>query len=291
MSDTGEIQQARGSEYIHLAVRFLDGDFLELLTRDYMFDDLRFQWAGEVTAGLVSLPLMAQSGQPVGPFVWQPYRPGATVVERVAPAAAVVAAMVLSLIVGLLIVLNLRSRKLAEREARMRYLAHHNPLTELPNRALFHQRLDEALEKQPGITSVAVLYLDLDHFKQVNDTLGHPAGDAVIVEFAARLNLLIRSTDTLARLGGDEFCIVMPALESVDVVQAISERIIDTVRQRFDIEGHQVFIGVTIGIAVGPRDGETRTELCRKADIALYHAKSGGRGRYAIFSSELDSIL
>ena len=291
VSDTGEIEQVPGSEYVHVAVRFLDDDFLEILSRDYMFDGLRFQWVGEATDGSVSLALPASSGEPVGYLVWQPYRPGATVVEQVAPAAAAIAAMVLSLLVGLLPVHNRRPRKLAEREARMRYLAHHDPLTELPNRALFHQRLDEALEKPSGDTSVAVLYLDLDHFKQVNDTLGHPAGDAVIVEFAARLNGLIRSTDTLARLGGDEFTIVMPALESVDIVQAISDRIIDTVRQPFEIEGHQVFIGVTIGIAVAPRDGETRTELCRKADIALYHAKSGGRGRYAIFGSEMDSML
>lgn len=291
VSDTGEIEQAVGSEYVHVAVRFLDGDFLELLAQDYLFDELRFQWESEAAGGFVSLPLLADSAEPVGYLVWQPYRPGAAVVEKVAPAAAMVAAVILSLILVLLFLLNLRSRKLAEREARMRHLAHHDPLTELPNRVLFQERLDEALATRTGSTSVAVLYLDLDQFKQVNDTLGHPAGDAVIVELAGRLNGLIRATDTLARLGGDEFTIVMPAVDSDDVVQALADRIIDSVRRPFGVGGHQVFIGVTIGIALAPRDGDTRTELCRKADIALYHAKSAGRGRYEMFGSEMDAIL
>lgn len=291
VSDSGEIKQPLGSEYVHVAVRFLDGDFLELLERDYMLDNLRFQWVHEVTDGLVSLPLAAAAGEPVGYFVWQPYRPGAAVVKQVGPAAVAVAMFVFSLIVGLLIVLNLRSLRLAEREARVRYLAHHDTLTELPNRELFHQRLDEAIEKRSGDASVAVLYLDIDHLKQINDTLGHPAGDAAIVELVARLTSFIQPTDTLARIGGDEFALIMPLLESADVLPSISDRIIDTVRQPFAILGHQMLIELTIGIAVGPRDGETRTELCRKADIALYHAKSGGRGRYAIFGSEMDSIL
>lgn len=291
VSDTGEIEQTPGAEHVHVAVRYLDGDFLEELGRDYMFEDMRFQWAGETPDGAVQLPLLADSGETVGHLVWQPYRPGRAVVDKVAPAAAAVAGLVLSLIVGLLFMLNLRSRKLLEREARMKHLAHHDPLTELPNRALFHERLDEALRKRPEGSSVGVLYLDLDHFKQVNDTLGHPAGDAVINEFAIRLSGLIRSTDTLSRLGGDEFTIVIPELSSVEDVQALSARIIDTVRQPFDVDGHQVFIGVTVGIAIAPQDGETRTELCRKADIALYHAKSSGRSRFAIFGSEMDAML
>jgi diguanylate cyclase (GGDEF)-like protein len=291
ISDTGDIEQEPGSEYVHLAIRFLDGDFLALLAQDYMFEDLRFEWDDRPARGFVSLPLLADSGTPIGHLHWRPHRPGAVMIGQVAPAAIAIAIMVFALIGGLLVLLSLRSKNLADREARMRHLAHHDPLTELPNRALFHQRLDEAIANRAANASVAVLYLDLDHFKQVNDTLGHPAGDAVITEFSARLTALIRPTDTLSRIGGDEFTIVMPNLDGLDLVKAVSERIIDTVRQPFVIEGHQVFIGVTIGVAVAPRDGETQTELCRKADIALYHAKSAGRGRFAIFGSEMDAML
>lgn len=291
VSDTGEIEQIAGSEHVHVAVRFLDGDFLELLGRDYMFDNMRFQWEADSAHGTASLPLLADSGETVGHLVWEAFRPGAAVVEKITPAALAVAVVVLSLIASLLFLLFLRSRKLADREARMRHLAHHDPLTELPNRALFHDRLDEALRDRAKAAMVGVLYLDLDHFKQVNDTLGHPAGDTVIQEFAGRLRGLIRSTDTLARIGGDEFTIVMPDLKRDGDVEALSSRIIDTVRQPFNIDEHQVFIGVTIGIAVAPGDGDTRTELCRKADIALYHAKSSGRGRYAVFGPEMDSML
>ncbi|MGQ3026608.1 MAG: putative bifunctional diguanylate cyclase/phosphodiesterase, partial [Sphingopyxis sp.] len=199
--------------------------------------------------------------------------------------------MMLGLVGGLLFLLDRRSHRLAERDARMKHLALHDPLTELPNRALFHDRIDAALRNRSHTELVAVLYLDLDHFKQVNDTLGHPAGDAVIVEFGKRLSGLIRATDTLSRLGGDEFTVVLPALRSLEDVELLSDRIIDTVRQPFDIDGHQVFIGVTIGIAIAPRDGDTRTELCRKADIALYHAKTSGRSRYAMFGAEMGAIL
>jgi diguanylate cyclase (GGDEF)-like protein len=291
VSDTGEIEQTPGTEYLHIAVRYLDGDFLQLLGRDYMFEGLHLERGEEATDGAAKLPLLSDSGETVAHLVWQPYRPGAAVVDKVAPVTAAVAGLVLSLIIALLFMLNLRSRKLLDREARMKHLAHHDPLTELPNRALFHDRLDEALLQRPADSLVGVLYLDLDHFKQVNDTLGHPAGDAVINEFANRLSGLIRSSDTLARLGGDEFTIVIPDLKSMADVEALSTRIIDTVRQPFDVDGHQVFIGVTVGIAIAPRDGDTRTELCRKADIALYHAKSSGRSRYAIFGSEMDSML
>ena len=291
VSDTGDIEQELGLEYVHVAVRFLDGDFLETLSRDYMFDDLRFDWEKRSSGSTATLPLLADSGDTVGYLIWQPYRPGAAVVNRIAPAAAAIAVVLFSLIVGLLLLLNLRSRKLADREAKMIHLAHHDPLTELPNRVLFYERLDTALRRLSHNASVAVLYLDLDHFKQVNDTLGHPAGDTVINEFAARLCRLIRASDTLARIGGDEFTILISDLKSDDHLEALSNRIIDTVRQPFDIDGNQVFIGVSIGIAVAPRDGESRTELCRKADIALYHAKSSGRSRFAIFGTEMDSLL
>ncbi|WP_196260047.1 putative bifunctional diguanylate cyclase/phosphodiesterase [Pelagibacterium limicola] len=291
VSDTGDIEQVTGAEYLHIAVRFLDGDFLDTLAGDYLFEAVRFGWDEPVSDSDVALPLRANAGEPVGYLIWKPYRPGAEVIAKVGPVATVVAAAVFSLILGLLFVLNLRSRKLAERDARMRHLAHHDPLTDLPNRALFDERLETALkERSPG-SAVAVLYLDLDHFKQVNDTLGHPIGDAVIVEFTARLGTLIGPGDTLARLGGDEFTIVMPALATEEAVTYLSDRIIDAVRHPFNIEGQQVFVGVTIGIALAPRDGQTRTDLCRKADIALYHAKGAGRGRYAIFGPEMDAML
>jgi diguanylate cyclase (GGDEF)-like protein len=290
VSDTGEIEQTAGTEYLHVAVRFLDSDFVAALSRDYQFEDLRFAWEPSSERSETNLPIVSSSGDTIGYFVWQPYRPGAAVVSRIAPAATAALAMMLGLVGGLLFLLDRRSHRLAERDARMKHLAHHDSLTELPNRALFHDRLDAALNQSAG-ELVAVLYLDLDHFKQVNDTLGHPAGDAVIIEFGNRLSGLIRSIDTLSRLGGDEFTVVIPALRHVEDVELLCDRIIDTIRQPFDIEGHQVFIGVTIGVAIAPRDGDTRIELCRKADIALYHAKTSGRSRYAMFGAEMGAIL
>lgn len=291
VSDTGEIEQEPGREFLHVAVRFLDTDFVASLSEDYLFEDMHFSWTKASGDTKASLPLLAASGDPIGYLVWVPYQPGTHVVHRIAPIAVGTLCLLLVLVAGLLALLARRSQKLAERDAKMNHLALHDPLTDLPNRVLFHNRLDIALSDRSGGGFVAVLYLDLDHFKQVNDTLGHPAGDAVIIEFAHRLRDLLRSSDTVARIGGDEFTIVLPDLRTVGDAELLCDRIIDTVRKPFDIDGHQVFIGVTIGLAVSPSDGGTGTELCRKADIALYHAKSSGRSRYAMFRTEMDRML
>ncbi|MBP0441181.1 putative bifunctional diguanylate cyclase/phosphodiesterase [Tianweitania sediminis] len=291
VSDTGEIEQTPGTEHVHVAVRYLDGDFLNRLEQDYLFSNMRFDWVENTTGTLKSLPLTAASGETIGYFVWEPYRPGAAVVRKVAPAAAAIMTLLLLVILALLFLLDLRSRKLADRDARMKHLALHDSLTELPNRVHFHDQLERALRLRRDGHLLGVLYLDLDHFKQVNDTLGHPAGDAVLREFAARLKGLIRPSDTLSRLGGDEFTLIIPNVATVENLQTLSDRIIDAVRRPFFVSDHQVFVGVTIGIAVAPIDGEQRIELCRKADIALYHAKNAGRGRYAIFGSEMDAML
>jgi diguanylate cyclase (GGDEF)-like protein len=291
VSDTGEIEQEPGQEFLHVAVRFLDTDFVATLSEDYLFEAMHFSWTATSTDTEASLPLQASSDDTIGYLVWEPYQPGKHVVSRIAPVAAAVLCSLLVLIAGLLSLLDRRSHKLAERDARMNHLALHDPLTDLPNRLFLHDRLDIALSDRAAGSFVAVLYLDLDHFKQVNDTLGHPAGDAVIIEFASRLRELLRSSDTVARIGGDEFTIVLPNLKAVGDAELLCDRIINTVRKPFDIEGHQVFIGVSIGIAISPRDGDTRTQLCRKADIALYHAKSSGRSRYAMFGSEMDRML
>ena len=291
VSDTGEIKQESGQEFLHVAVRFLDTDFVASLAEDYLFEAMHFSWTATSTDTEASLPLQAFSGDTIGYLVWEPYQPGAHVVSRIAPVAVGVLCLLLVLIAGLLALLDRRSQKLVERDARMNHLALHDPLTDLPNRALFHERLETALSDQAEGTLVAVFYLDLDHFKQVNDTLGHPAGDAVIVEFAQRLRSLLRSTDTVARIGGDEFTIVLPDLRNVRDAELLCDRIIDIVRKPFDINSHQVFVGVTLGVALSPHDGDTGTELCRKADIALYHGKSSGRSRFALFGSEMDRML
>ncbi len=292
VSDSGEIDQIPGQEYLHIAVRYLDGNFINDLKQNYLFEGMRFAWQNNAAEGEVGLPLLSDAGSAVGYFIWRPYRPGSAVLSDLTPLLLGVFGLALLTIAVLLYVIHQRSTKLVASEARMEYLALHDALTGLPNRAKFDDALDEALGKlKQSSDSLAVLYLDIDRFKQVNDTMGHPAGDGLIRSFAERLRELARETDTVARIGGDEFVLVVPCRNAGEEIEPLCNRILASVRQPFDIDGNQVFVSVSIGVSVAPADGMERTELTRKADIALYHAKSAGRGRYARFGNAMDSML
>ncbi|MGI4976139.1 MAG: EAL domain-containing protein [Janthinobacterium lividum] len=186
-------------------------------------------------------------------------------------------------------------RDLSERragEARMRHLAHHDALTGLPNRLMLDERLSGALaEARHHGYGVAVLYLDLDRFKPINDLLGHAAGDRLLVEVAARLSAMLRAGDTLARLGGDEFAVVLAACDEPGSSARLAQRIVEALSQPFDIEGRQASVGGSVGVAVSPRDGTDGATLLRLADIAMYRAKEEGRGTFRMFEAAMDEQL
>ena len=177
-------------------------------------------------------------------------------------------------------------------EERIAHMAHHDALTGLPNRVLFHERLDEALPHLPGHGGkLAVLYLDLDHFKNVNDTLGHPAGDKLLKEVADRLRSCLRGSDIVARFGGDEFAILQMELAGPDEAGDLAGRIVKLLREPFDIEGQRIVIGASAGIAVAPNDGENCDVLLKNADMALYRAKEDGRCVFRFFEPGMDARL
>jgi diguanylate cyclase (GGDEF)-like protein len=176
-------------------------------------------------------------------------------------------------------------------EAQIAHMALHDPLTDLPNRVLFRQRLDEAVHRVARGHSCAVLCLDLDQFKGVNDTLGHPVGDAVLKVVSERLRNIVRQTDTVARLGGDEFAIVQSSVDHPADATAIATRLLAELSTPFEVAGHQVVIGASIGIAIAPGDGSDPDLLLRSADIALYRAKSDGRNRFRYFEPGMDSLM
>ena len=176
-------------------------------------------------------------------------------------------------------------------EVRIAHMAMHDPLTDLPNRLLFRQRLDSALHKTTRGERCAVLCLDLDQFKDVNDTLGHPVGDALLKAVTERLRHLVRQTDTVARLGGDEFAIVQSSLDHPRASTVLAERLLHDLSQPFDVAGHHMVIGTSIGIAFAPDDGADPDTLLKSADIALYQAKSDGRNRFCYFQPEMDALM
>ena len=176
-------------------------------------------------------------------------------------------------------------------EAKIVFMARHDALTGLPNRVLFAERVDQALASSGRGDTFALLCLDLDHFKQVNDTLGHPIGDSLLRAVAGRLAACIREVDTVARLGGDEFAIVQIGLRTPDDATLLARRIVDTMRVPFEIEGHRVTTGVSIGISLAPGDGTSYGKLLKNADVALYKAKADGRDTWRFFEMEMDARL
>lgn len=170
-----------------------------------------------------------------------------------------------------------------ETEQRLEYLAHHDLLTGLSNRLHFQANLAQALTHAARYgRCVAVLYVDLDRFKQINDTLGHAAGDKVIKAVGERLRSCVRAEDAIARLGGDEFVVALEQHEREEAA-ALAEKIIQAVRQPMDIDGHAVTLSSSVGISIYPDDGHDGTALIETADIAMYHAKQQGKNMFQYF--------
>jgi diguanylate cyclase (GGDEF)-like protein len=176
-------------------------------------------------------------------------------------------------------------------EAQLTHMAHHDGLTALPNRLLFREEMERELARARRGEPVAVLCVDLDHFKRVNDTLGHAAGDALLQAAAERLRACVRETDIVARLGGDEFAIVQVLADQPRAATVLAERLIADLSRPFDIEGHQVVVGASVGIALAPSDGTEADQLMKSADMALYRAKADGRGVLRYFESEMDAKM
>jgi len=176
-------------------------------------------------------------------------------------------------------------------EARITHMALHDALTGLPNRVLLNERLEHALARAKRGEVVATHMLDLDHFKHVNDTLGHPAGDKLLQMVTERLRALVRETDTIARMGGDEFAVMQVAIAQPSDATVLAHRMIEKLGAPYEIEGHQIVIGTSVGIAVGPTDGVSPDQIMRNADLALYRAKNDGRGTYRFFEQEMDTQM
>lgn len=178
-------------------------------------------------------------------------------------------------------------------ETQLYHDAHHDALTQLPNRAMFSDRLTYALRhiKRHPNNRFAVLFIDLDRFKMINDTLGHLAGDKFLIEIAARLKVCVRDNDILARLGGDEFVVLLDSLQSQEDVEEIASRIISAIAKPFDLDGHSLYSNASIGIALCTNQYKDANEILRDADAAMYQAKSLGRGRYVFFDDSMREKL
>ncbi len=176
-------------------------------------------------------------------------------------------------------------------ENELKKLAYYDALTGLPNRTLFKERLQEELNRcQRFNCNCSVLFIDLDRFKLINDTMGHATGDELLIEVSQRIRNSLRTTDTFARMGGDEFTLLLPNIPNADAVAHVAQSIIDLMNQPVLLNGEEIRVGCSIGIAIYPNDGDNLETLTRHADTAMYVAKANGRGQYHFFSANMDQI-
>lgn len=286
---TALLAQAPGTEYLHVSVRLFDQGVADEISRKYGLEALKFAIAGISDAQHASFPVMDRQGRILGFFAWLPYRPAMSLIDNLAPGLIATALLAIGVLAFFAWRLRRTSALLAASEGTATFLAFHDALTSLPNRALFTDRLRQALasRRHSGV-NFALHVVDLDRFKHVNDTLGHPVGDELMRQVGQRLQGLVSEVDTAARIGGDEFAIVQLNIKDAADAIGLSQRVVSAIEQPFDLLGHEVQIGASVGLTIASDAISEAEDLLREADVALYEAKTSGRGRYQLFAGELD---
>ena len=270
----------------------LDGAILGRMALVQGLERLRIVPTREVSDEPGTIPLADGRGDVTGEIAWDPDRPGDLTYKRLTPLLGVGVAAAILLFGLVALHFHRTTKNLAETDAISKELLGRDPLSGLANRMLFNERLDRELARiSEGAPGLAVMFIDLDRFKDVNDAYGHQAGDDLIRLVAQRLLDLLPARDTLARLGGDEFAIIQTGITSYEEVAALCRRILDLLTRPFAVAHTQVTVGTSIGVALAPEHARDRESLMKLADTALYQAKSEGRNRTSFFQSRMDEAL
>ena len=257
----------------------------------FLIKDLALTRDDPHQSGRASVQLLDANGLPGAVLSWTPRQPGAELLAQLLPALGLVLALFGCISWRFLGRSTTITSDLIASEARARHLAYHDVLTQLPNRAMMYDRLRNMLALSRRQYSETALHcLDLDRFKEVNDSLGHPAGDELIQQVAQRLVELCRDTDTVARLGGDEFVILQPDTSSGGASH-LAERILKSFEEPFDLQFGVVEVGVSIGVTLIANADLEPSEAMRQADLALYSSKENGRNRVTFFEPDMDAAL
>jgi diguanylate cyclase len=276
---------------IIVATRMIDDEGLRRLGTRLSISNLSLGRAGGMIPAH-AIGIAGSDGSVMAQLTWSPERPGDPILNRLLPIALF--SMIAIIIFAWLAFVHVTrvTDNMLRSEERAQHLAGHDTLSGLPNRLRFTEHLSALLarcETEGG--GLAVLFIDLDKFKEVNDTYGHAAGDLVIVGCAERMAGQLRANDVLARFGGDEFAIIQTGVKSAHDAELLARRLINAIRPAFHIGEAEAYVGASIGVALAPANGKDAAELMRLADIAMYRAKNEGRNRACFFEQRMDDTL
>jgi len=274
--------------FLHVAIDFLDEDYARYVGESNLVDDASFRTTASGDPESATLPLLNNAGRIIAFLEWRQDWPGKRLLSETAPVLGGALLLAGILILILLDRLWRYSSELDAGRIKAEHQANHDPLTGLANRAGFEAQLARHAADERRHGYLALFMLDLDRFKQVNDTLGHPAGDHLIRCVGGRLANAVSGPGMIARLGGDEFAIIEPSLSGPAEAQALAQRLIEIIGQPFEIFGNEASVGVSIGIGLVADATTSPVELVRRADIALYEAKAGGRNRAMVYDAGMD---
>ncbi|MBL8543611.1 MAG: EAL domain-containing protein [Hyphomonadaceae bacterium] len=278
-----------GEPHLLLSVVKIDNAFMSEVGSSLLMSDLTITATPNTSPGVINEPFRADDGTQVGYISWTPKRPGQTLLLFILPLVAlgVLGAGMLTWI--MMVRLKKASGELADREERSRHEALHDSLSGLPNRSHFVGRLQEALDRlieSRNNGRVVVAYIDVDRFKDINDTMGHAAGDALIMAVSKRLRAAMGPQDFLARFGGDEFAVLRQAT-SAAAADELAQRLRTAFEESFDVYGQHIRMTASVGLSLAPDHGVSPAELMRNADIALYQGKNQGRDKAMFFCAEM----
>lgn len=266
-----------------ISLRYLDAGFLAELSSRQLISSPRFSRRSDPRKAEHSVPLKTEGGRPIGFLIWEPELPGTRILWKLVPLSFLILFVLFSFMAFLGRRLRRAACELATAEATAAHLAFHDSLTGLPNRALFQKRLQELTTGgEAAPCGFALLILDVDEFKLTNDTLGHDAGDAILLAFANRLEDAVRPGDMVARLGGDEFALLLVAPDGADELKEFAARLLNVLGEPCDHLGKKIQCRASIGAAIFSGDDSTECVL-KHADLALYEAKASGRGVFRLY--------
>jgi len=288
--ETQIISVAKRAPIVLVNARPVNKGVLEIFTKISGLTGLKISTEENAyTRSPAHIDLKAPNGKKIAELHWQVNTPGTSMLNRVLPIFAILAIAVLGLTLGIIDFTRHATKRMAKSEANAVHAASHDALSGLPNRENFRNRLTCALvEKRARNISTAVVYIDLDRFKDINDTLGHAAGDEVIRTVSTRVQPIIADKGMMARISGDEFALLLPEAHGREWIEHVLKQVQDCLARPVKIGATELHIGLSMGIAVAPQDGTIAGDLLRKADIALYEAKNEGRGRWAFFHEAME---